>query len=164
MKTRGLVLSISVTASVAASVGGCGASGEVKGGELRLPAGTGWEPGVVTDGGIAGASTWASLYADYFGPKGAASCTSSGTCHSSAGQAGARESNFICGSTEATCYDGLLAAGLVPVGGASDPSQVTLRFVIRTAAGGSMPKGSRFVFSESDLARIDGWVRGGAAR
>jgi hypothetical protein len=143
---------------------GCSASGEVRGGELRVPVVRSSDAAVGFDAAITGASTWTALYTDYFGPKGAASCTSSGTCHGDGSQTGARKSNFICGSTEATCYDGMFAAQLVPIGGASDPSQVNLRFALRTAAGGTMPKASGFVFSDSDLARIDAWIRAGAAR
>lgn len=158
MLTRLLVLALG------ASLLGCNASGEVTGGELRGSTSAAVSDAGLGEGGIDGATTWAALYADYFGPKGAASCAGSGACHGDSTQQGAIRSNFVCGASEGACHESIVSSGLVPDGGSSAPDQVNLRFTIRTSAGGTMPKSSQFTFGETDLKRIDEWIRSGAVR
>lgn len=155
MMTRGRLL-------LAIPLLGCGATGEVTGGTSRGSTSAAPSDAGESGGGIDGASTWPALYADYFGPMGAASCAGTSNCHGDPTRAGAIRSNFICGSSEENCYNSLIQSGLVPAGGSSEPDQVNLRFTLRTATGGTMPKNSRFTFSGGDLRRIDDWIRSGA--
>jgi hypothetical protein len=111
--------------------------------------------------------TWASLYGDYFGPTGKASCAGTGVCHGDTSQAGYQGSGYVCPPTAAQCYAGITAAaaGLVTPGPpVSDPTTTGLYGVLRKCAGGgSMPKEPATVFfTAGDMARIDAWIAAGA--
>ena len=77
------------------------AAGSVQGGEA-----------LTSDEG--GAATWTSLYADYFGPSGQASCTAQPSCHGTASQLGSQTSGFVCGATKESCWEGM-TMGINPV-------------------------------------------------
>ncbi len=111
----------------------------------------------------AGGSKWSELYRDYFGPTGAASCAGDGACHGSAGQAGARASEYVCPSTANGCYEGMVKGGLIPPRAGQGPEGSVLHVVLRKADGsGFMPKRPPKVFGEVDMARIDAWLAQGA--
>src|SRR5580700_7404147 len=76
------------------------------------------EGGAGPEAGTA-AVTWTSLYAEYFGPAGVASCAGSGTCHGSAEEAGYMASMYLCPPGDKDgCYMGITssAAGLITPG------------------------------------------------
>jgi hypothetical protein len=113
------------------------------------------------------ADTWASLYEDYFGPNGKASCAGTGACHGDTSQAGYQGSGYVCPGTAAECYAGITAtsAGLVSPGvHVSDPTTTTLYATLRKCAGGGvMPKEPATVyFTAGDMARIGSWLQAGA--
>jgi hypothetical protein len=131
-------------------------------------------------------TTWTSLYADFFGPTGQASCSPSGqqSCHGNASQLGAQTSGFVCGPTKDDCLLGMTqgippdAGGffppiLPPDGG--DPTQSQLYVSIHKGAAGpglnNMPCGNpptckstsaTYTFTTSDLACITTWAQQGA--
>jgi hypothetical protein len=123
---------------------------------------------VCTEDTDAGSSdTWTSLYQDYFGPTGKASCAGTGVCHGDTSQAGYQGSGYVCPPTAAQCYAGITAtaAGLVTPGPpVSDPTTAGLYGVLRKCAGGgSMPKEPATVFfTAGDMARIGAWIQAGA--
>jgi hypothetical protein len=88
-------------------VGCTDATGSVSGGTPLLPA---EEAG---SGGV----TWTSLYGDFFGPTGQASCTSQSVCHGAANQAGAEVSGFVCGPTKEACWQGMTQGIAADAGG-----------------------------------------------
>jgi hypothetical protein len=113
--------------------------------------------------GIPGAATWSALYADYFGPNGAASCTSRTSCHGSADQAGAIESHYVCGSTQSECYAGITNADAKLLTAGTTFDKTTLYRVLRKVKGGGvMPKAPRYVFVDIDLKRLSDWYAAGA--
>lgn len=63
--------------------------------------------------------TWTSLYANYFGPLGQASCSPStqSTCHGDPSQSGAQTSGFVCGSSKDACWQGMTAGVALDAGG-----------------------------------------------
>jgi hypothetical protein len=108
-----------------------------------------------TDAGNGGvtAPTWTEIYAGYFGPSGIGHCGNSG-CHASS------RGGFKCGTTQATCYSGLVAAALVNTSSPSsstliDPQQSPLSWY-----GGNMP-GSATTNAKA-VSDIDAWVKAGA--
>jgi hypothetical protein len=93
------LLFATLAAATMAIAGGCtDATGSVQGGEALTSSGT-------SDGG--GGTTWTSLYADFFGPGGKASCSSQTTCHGDPSQSGTQISGFLCGTTKDSCWHGL---------------------------------------------------------
>jgi hypothetical protein len=157
--------------SAGAAVLACTATPTEEGGDARFDASP---ETVADDGGVcaedtdAGSGdTWTSLYRDYFGPTGKASCAGTGACHGDTSQAGYQGSGYVCPSTAAQCYAGITAtaAGLVTPGPpGSDPTTTGLYGVLRKCAGGgSMPKVPATVFfTAGDMARIDAWIQAGA--
>jgi hypothetical protein len=116
----------------------------------------------------AGSSAWSSLYADYFGPTGVASCAgSAGQCHGDANGLGAQASSYVCAGGVSGCYQGITstAADLVTVGDTKgDPTATALYLTLRkTCGGGVMPlEPASFHFSATDMKRIADWIRAGA--
>jgi hypothetical protein len=121
-------------------------------------------PSCAPDGG----ATWSDLYRDCFGPD-HASCGQP-ACHGSASDPGSMSSGFVCGATQATCFNGITAMGsIVPAGGTpgstSEAMTTSLYENIRKAppnVGGDMPKMSTFAFTQADLDRISTWIADGA--
>lgn len=108
------------------------------------------------------ARTFTSLYDDYVGPKGKASCSSEGgACHGGPSEPGAQASGFVC-TDKATCFTTLTqASGLVKAGTA--PAQTGFVAILRKPTGGRMPKRpDSIVFQTSDLRRITDWIAAGA--
>jgi hypothetical protein len=91
-----LALAVLALAAVAALVGCDSATGTVSGGEALVA-----QP----DSGPG--TTWTSLYDDFFGPSGQASCASQGVCHGSASEPGAQTSGFVCGASKDECWAGM---------------------------------------------------------
>jgi hypothetical protein len=150
------------------------APGTEEGGDARFDASPPSVPvnddggGSCTPAADAGASNWASLYADYFGPSGVASCAGTvGQCHGESSGLGAQASEYVCAGGVSGCYSGItnVMAGLVTVGDTKDdPTTSTLYLTLRkTCGGGSMPKEpASFDFSANDMKRIADWIGAGA--
>jgi len=120
-----------------------------------------------SDGG--GGNTWASLYADFFGPTGKAAC-GGGACH---GPGGAYTAYWTCGASAQGCLQGMIAGGtlgpIVPDGGATDPTTTRLHNALcKTGCAPAalmsceMPFGCTYTFTSGDLQRIDTWITQGA--
>jgi hypothetical protein len=117
-------------------------------------------------------SKWSDLYRDFFGPTGQASCTTTGDCHGTMDQSGARAIGFVCGQTKDDCYMSMLTSIVPPGGtpaGARIPAESTVLYQnvrkIMPANGapqGTMPRSSTFAFSPADLQRIAAWMNAGA--
>ncbi len=174
MRNRVLLLLMVVATTMAASA--CtAATGTVMGGQ---PLGEG-DAAVADASAIAssncvfdaGTPRWQDLYACYFGPGGMASCGSP-TCHSVATDPGAQASNFVCGSTAASCFQGMTAPAngalaIVPAGGASSPSTTPLWSALHVSnpvgiVGNNMPVAPPYTFTPRDLANIGAWIQNGA--
>jgi hypothetical protein len=101
--------------------------------------------------------TWTELYNTIFGPKGTSPCTG-GSCHT-----GSR-SGFACGTTAASCCQGLINAGYVVQGSGAtgspltDPAQSCLCGV---AGSGNMPKNYPCV-TKAQVMEINAWLATGA--
>jgi hypothetical protein len=172
---RGAAIVVLVLAS------GCSdATGTVRGGEA-----------LIASNGDAGAATFTSLYADFFGPSGQATCTAQAGCHGTAGASGAQTSGFVCGQTKESCWEGM-TKGINPVdaGGPvvcvgicpqntsftcpTDPTKQTLYgglHKVQAAGLNNMPcssvpvcraSQSPYTFTQDDLARISTWIQQGA--
>jgi hypothetical protein len=124
------------------------------------------------DANDGGESTWTSLYRDYFGLSGVASCagapTAAGGCHASRADTGSLASGFNCGMTQESCYAGITAPqSIVPAGGSATPETTllyrSLRSTLPPQPGISpQPQSSTFAFSSADLQRIAEWIQRGA--
>jgi hypothetical protein len=167
---------VPLAAGALAVLAGCAdATGTVRGGEA------------LTSEASACGTTWTSLYADFFGPTGQASCSlsSQSSCHGTASDTGAQVSGFVCGSTQDQCWQGMtmgLAADaggglfspiLPPDGGDPSHSQLWASIHKSTSTGGleNMPCGdptvclsasATYTFTDSDLACISTWAQQGA--
>ena len=150
------------------------ATGTVRGGEALASQSTACD------------ATFTSLYANFFGPVGQASCSpsSQSSCHGDTSQTGAMISGFVCGSTQEECWQGMTqgipadAGGtlppiLPPDGG--DPTQSYLWVSIHKTSGSgglnNMPCGNppgcaatsaSFTFMPADLSCLQQWAQAGA--
>ncbi|AKU95388.1 hypothetical protein AKJ09_02052 [Labilithrix luteola] len=114
-------------------------------------------------------TTWTDLYRDFFGPTGAASCSSSGTCHGDPAAAGTTKSaGYLCADKDG-CRQSMLSdtTALIQTRDFSAPEGSTLVRILwqRKTNGtltGSMPKTPRYVFSRASLERIQTWIGNGA--
>jgi hypothetical protein len=181
-------------ALIGLSLWGCSdATGSLQGGEARpLPAvvgssGTGSGGSGASESGSAGsaggtgssgssppAATWTNMYALYFGNKNTGGCGSlSLICHQSPGDSGdkvAPVSGFVCGTTAASCYAGMMNATppLVTAADAADPTKAYLLSVLAltgTTAGmftDNMPQSGLYTFGPSDISLITQWIQDGA--
>jgi hypothetical protein len=171
---RSLAL-VQLAAGALLVLAGCAdATGTVRGGELL----TAEASSQTCD------ATWTSLYANFFGPTGQASCgpSSQSSCHGAASQTGALFSGFVCGSTQDECLQGMTVgaeadAGVPPIlppdGGNPSMSQLWVSLHKSTSTGGleNMPCGdptaclaaqASYTFTDSDLACISTWALQGA--
>jgi hypothetical protein len=107
--------------------------------------------------------TWSSIYEIYFGPSGAAACSTGANCHAAADQSGVIASNFLC-ADKASCYQSLTgASNLVGTQDISNPSAARLLRDLRQSGGpGTMPLQSTFVFAPQDIDVIKTWIGQGA--
>jgi hypothetical protein len=125
------------------------------------------------DGSQGGGSRWQDLYTSYFGLAGQASCSQlKGSCHRATADLGVATSGFVCGTTSDECWQGMTQGqgghpALVPAG-ATDAAETPLWAALYKGApnGGAssnnMPQNLSYVFSTSDLARIQAWIQDGA--
>jgi hypothetical protein len=102
-------------ALVAASGSGCtDATGSVQGGQALTTCSGG--------GSASGSNTsFSSLYTDFFGPCGGASCSGQSACHGAADQTGAILSGFVCGTTKDACWQGMTQGIALSAGGSLCP-------------------------------------------
>ncbi|MGA7119715.1 MAG: hypothetical protein WBY94_06435 [Polyangiaceae bacterium] len=121
-----------------------------------------------------GAIRWQDLYACYFGPSGPGSCGGLGSsCHASSTSTGGPF--FVCGETAYACWSGLIAKGIVPDGGAPDPTTPELYSALYKGgaigvASNNMPRSQSlssanmptYTFSAVDIAQISQWIQQGA--
>jgi|SRR5580698_8153172 hypothetical protein len=128
-----------------------------------------------TDGGADGSAAvrWQDLYSSYFGLAGHASCSQpKGSCHGAETDLGVAPSGFVCGTTSDACWQGMTQGqpGRSPIvpAGVTDATQTPLWAALYKAAptGGTasnnMPQNLIYMFSPSDLARIQSWIESGA--
>jgi hypothetical protein len=115
-----------------------------------------------TDGGKtdAGADTWTSLYANYFGPNTPGHCGNS-YCHRDSGSSGGKD--LVCGTTQAACYKGLVSSGLVST---TSPSTSSLGVPTTSPLswyghGGKMPDDNRMT-NAAAAAAVTAWLNAGA--
>jgi hypothetical protein len=112
-------------------------------------------------------TTWSSLYRDYFGPGGTASCSGGSNCHGSEAGAGFMSSGFLCphGDAAAACWAGMTHDG---DGGPNIVGDVSFNdgglgtILCQNYCLGQMPNGCTYYFTPNDMARIAAWVSGGA--
>ncbi len=101
------------------------------------------------------APTWSSIYAQYIGPETPGHCSGTGGCHTS------RRGGFMCGTTKADCFAGLVQSGLVtPANGAQSPLGVAGQSPL-VWLGGSMPLDSD-AQNPAAAAAIQAWLAAGA--
>jgi hypothetical protein len=113
-------------------------------------------------------TTWTSLYRDYFGPSGVASCAGDGACHGGTTQQGYEYSGFLCppGDTSAACWGGITSRGdggaylILP--DASFATDKLSQVLCQTTGVGSMPLFCSYDFTPVDIQRVAGWVNAGA--
>jgi hypothetical protein len=160
----------------------------VSGGELRFDAAV---PATTPDGGLnlcfkgdagrAAATTWTSLYNDYFG--GSASCSLNSGCHGSNGSndggtsGGYEVSHYFCPKGDKDgCYAGITDPGAqfsrgtlnIALVNVPKPNESGLFKVLRkvngdTSGGGNrMPQSPTCYFSDADMSRILKWMGDGA--
>jgi hypothetical protein len=128
--------------ATAMTIAGCtDATGTVQGGQSLTASST-------EDGG---GTTWTSLYADFFGPSGKASCSAQTSCHGDPTQSGTQVSGFLCGTTKDSCWHGLTSSlgtdaggfglpAILPVSssdaGATDPTKTPFYLALHQATSG----------------------------
>lgn len=86
-----------------------------------------------------------------------------------AGQAGPA-SGFVCGTTAASCYDGMTKTATPVLVSASDAANPTMALLYRALYTGgtagntsdNMPETQLYQFGPSDLALIAQWIKDGA--
>jgi hypothetical protein len=103
------------------------------------------------------APTWTQLYAQYFGPNTPGHCSGTGGCHTNI------RGGFKCGTTKATCYTGLLQAGLITPGAATG-AQSPLGIVGQSPLawfGGGMPLDNDAPNPQA-AAAVKAWLTAGA--
>jgi hypothetical protein len=113
------------------------------------------------------------MYALYFGNSTTGGCGSiEMICHKAKGDSGdvvAPISGFVCGTTAASCYTGMMSATppLVTANDAANPTKSLLYNALYT--GGTpgmyvdnMPQTLVYLFTPSDLALIAQWIKNGA--
>jgi hypothetical protein len=113
------------------------------------------------------------MYALYFGNTATGGCGSlSLICHQAAGDSGdkvAPVSGFVCGTTAASCYAGMMNATppLVTASDAANPTKAYLLSVLATGGTpgmftNNMPQSGLYMFGPSDVALITQWIKDGA--
>jgi hypothetical protein len=118
--------------------------------------------------------TWSSLYRDYFGPTGVASCEAQGFCHGTTAGTGYSVSGFLCPKGDGgvtACWQSITAtdaaaADLVPPDAGFDGDNLSLVLCAQSNPEGSMPTDGEetchYYFTATDLQRISAWVAAGA--
>ncbi len=112
-------------------------------------------------------TTWTSLYRDYFGPAGVATCVgaAAGDCHASPSDLGYQMSYFLCpaGDAGAACYTSFTS----PYANLLDPDASFVEdpvsdVLCQPGPIGTMPLNCTYVFTSVDIERIADWVNAGA--
>ena len=117
--------------------------------------------------------TWNSLYRDYFGTSGRATCSKQGYCHGSTSENGYMSSGYLCpgGDASAECYMGITSAGAALITPDASLAHDFLSIELcqtDASVGGSMPTGGSlanqcaYIFTPTDLQRIADWIAAGA--
>jgi hypothetical protein len=118
--------------------------------------------------------TWSSLYRDYFGPTGVASCEKEGFCHGTTSGVGYQTSSFLCPTGDGgvtTCWQTMTAADggylVTPDAGESfADSNLGAILCYPANPGGRMPTNGdetcAYYFTASDIQRISDWIATGA--
>ncbi len=122
--------------------------------------------------------TWQSLYRDYFGPTGVASCAGTGTwagvCHGETTANGYLSSCtltgcFLCpdGNASTACWQSMTSVGdgganLILPDGSFDADYLSQVLCSLDASTGSMPYNGNYWFTGVDFERISDWVNAGA--
>jgi len=137
------------------------------GSEASGPVDAGIDAPIVVEAGL---QTWSSLYRDYFGPGGHASCAGDGMCHGGPMQPGYANSGFLCpkGDASTACWTGITSqdadggAGLITPDAGFAADYLDQVLCQDDGLEGEMPKFCSYSFSAYDLARIGDWVNAGA--
>jgi hypothetical protein len=116
----------------------------------------------------AAGAKWTDLYRDYFGPSGVASCAGTvGNCHGGTSDHGYAASGFLCTSGDQSgCYASLTSTAdggpdlIEPDASFNDDS--LSQVLCQCNGAGSMPYGCCYIFSATDLERIQDWIAAGA--
>ncbi len=127
------------------------ASGETDSGAVAPPSG---QDAAVPVHMPVNAPTWTTIYSSYFAPGTLGHC-SGGSCHSNA------VGNFLCGNSKASCYQGLVNAGLIST---NDPTSSRIAGATSPLTwfgqGGDMPTGGSA--NPTAAADVAAWVSAGA--
>ncbi len=115
-----------------------------------------------TDAGPSPAGTFTDVYENWIGPEAKGNCSNT-YCHNLATSKGAKASGFVCGSSQADCYAGLVEAGLIDT---SDPGSSLLGNPSASplgwfGSGGPMPEGDNAA-NPAGAAAITAWIKAGA--
>ncbi len=120
------------------------------------------------------AATWTNLYNLYFGNSATGGCGSlKSICHQAKTDSGVTlmpVSGFVCGTTAAECYQGMMSAtpSLVTPSDATNPTMARLYVSLYqdgtqpTASSDNMPQTLGYAFTPSDMALIAQWIKNGA--
>ena len=125
-------------------------------------------------GPVTGATTWTSLYADFFGPTGKASCAGDGACHGGPTQEGTKAAFYLCDSKDG-CYKSMRSktgvsttdSNLVRDADVAAPKKAALFGILRVTkedctVSGFMPKRPPYRLTREEVARIEAWIPAGA--
>lgn len=177
---RRIVVGVAASLAAACAAPGCTAAADAQGFGLKLRACTPSKPKALDADASVPDATWSSLYRDFFGPAGKASCTDA-SCHGTPGGGGALASTFVCNPGSASdCYAylrgqrGNARRALVSDDNVARPETSTLLGVLRITTpnvlesgdckSGSMPKGAgeETRLSDAETARVYQWIAEGA--
>jgi hypothetical protein len=100
------------------------------------------------------AMTWTQIYGLYFGPGSLGNCSASATCHQS------NIAGFFCGTNKASCYNGLVGAGLITMPNPQTSSIGASTSILAWFGQGNMPPGAGA--NAQAAADIRAWVMAGA--
>jgi len=110
-----------------------------------------------------GTTTFTSLYADFFGPSGQASCTAQSICHVSPTTTGAQTSGFNCGSSKEACWE-LMTMGINPyLTGTCTPAGGKLVCARGVCNGSTCGSPGSTTSCKTDGACTSGWCNESAA-
>lgn len=99
------------------------------------------------------AATWTTVYAAYFGPGSLGHCSDTG-CHATA------LSGFTCGTSQASCYQGLVTGSFINPANPSASNLVGANSPLKWFGQGRMPTGGSA--NPAAKAAIAAWVSAGA--
>jgi len=175
LASLGLAGAVLVSACASANTGVTGGAPRFDA-SVEEPTGTspgeGGVPSCLIDAAPGAATTWTSLFNDYFGPSGAGSCSKeAGNCHGGLQEPGATASGgYVCAADKDACLASLLSSSTLLVQIPHDTSKPDdsglVQELRRQRADGSvvglMPKRPVCVFTAAAITRIDTWISAGA--